>query len=286
LVVITIIGVLIALLLPAIQAARESARRSQCTNQLRNLTLGLQNYESQNRRFPPGARLHDNNFQPSIGWRVEVLPFIEEGDLYQQISPLPNGGAQDFSATEQIIDIFHCPSVPTGGGNGQTVFGSNYAAVAGAGRDDKIISLESFACGNCATDGILFVKSKTKVGQITDGTSSTLMLGERTYLFQDWIMGATKSGAPPSRICSGAVKNIVYPINASHEEFGFYRGDFSAAPSDRKTLLNDLHFGSVHPGGANFSYADGHIEFLNDDIDFTIYQDISTRAGGEVTSSE
>ena len=291
LVVITIIGVLIGLLLPAVQAAREAARRSQCTNKLRNLTLGLENYESQNRHFPPGAKLHDRANLPSIGWRVELLPFIEEGDLYNQISPLPNGGAEDFSATERLPDIYHCPSVTKGDSNGQAVFASNYAAVAGAARDDHVITLENAACGNCATDGILYVKSKTRVGEVTDGTSSTLLLGERNYVvLEDWITGATHNQrnprSPLTRVCSASVKNIVYPINASFEEFGYYKGDPNVPPSERKTLFNDLQFGSLHPGGANFSYADGHIEFLTDDIDFTIYQDLSTRNGGEVTPQE
>jgi len=284
LVVITIIGVLVGLLLPAVQAAREAARRTQCNNQLRNLTVGLMNFESQNQHFPAGAQLHEKNFQAGIGWRVLVLPFIEQNDLYRQVAPLPDGGATDWSPTKSNIRIFHCPSVPSEGSDGQTVFGSNYAAIAGAARNEKLIDLEDVVCGNCATDGILYVESSTGMRSIEDGTSKTFLLGERTYLFRDWMSGATKSGSPPTRICSGAAKNIVYPINASLQEFGYYKGDFSAPPAERKTLLNDLHFGSLHPGGAHFSFADGHVVFLSDGIDFTVYQDLATKAGGEVST--
>ncbi len=284
LVVITIIGVLVGLLLPAVQAAREAARRTQCNNQLRNLTMGLMNYESQNQRFPPGARFHEKDYQAGVGWRVLVLPFIEQTQLYEQIAPLPDGGATNWSATKSLIDILHCPSVPAESADGQTIFGSNYSAVAGAARGEEVIELETFVCGNCATDGILYVGSSTEIQSIEDGTSNTLLLGERTYLFRDWMGGAVKSGSPATSICSGAVKNIVYPINASHLEFGYFKGDFSAPAAERKTLLNDLHFGSLHPGGAHFSYADGHVVFVSDSIDFTVYQDLATKAGGEVST--
>ena len=282
LVVIAIIGVLLGLLLPAVQAAREAARRSQCNIQLRNLTLGLLNFESQNQRFPAGAKIPPTDNQAGVSWRVMLLPYIEQGQLYEKISPLPNGGATDWTARTILLDILHCPTVPSEGSSGLTVFSANYAAVAGAARNDELIALESTICGNCATDGVLHVDSSTKMSNIEDGTSNTLVLGERIYLFQDWMEGATKSGTPPTRLCSGAVKNIFYPINASFEEFGHYKFDFSAPPTNRKTLLNDLHFGSLHPGGAHFSYADGHVVFLSDSIDFTVYQDLSTKAGGEV----
>jgi len=284
LVVIAIIGVLVGLLLPAVQAAREAARRTQCNNQLRNITVGLLNYESQNHKFPSGAHIHKNDFQLGIGWRVSILPFIEQNQLYERITPLPDGGALDWAARLKSLPILHCPSVPSDPPNGRTVFGSNYSGIAGAARNDEVLAQQDPICGNCATDGILYVESSTGMRSIEDGTSKTFLLGERTYIFDDWMSGAMKSGTPAKWICSGAVKNIVYPINASLQVFGYYKGDFRAPPTERKTLLNDLHFGSLHPGGAHFSFADGHVVFLSDDIDFTVYQDLATKAGGEVST--
>lgn len=281
LVVVAIIGVLFGLLLPAVQAAREAARRTQCSNQLRDQTLGLINYESQHQHFPAGARLHDDQRKLSISWRVLVLPFIEQVQLYEQIEPLPDGGAANWSAKSEAFPFLQCPSVPDDTPKKLLSTGSNYAAIAGASRNDELIALETNSCGNCATDGILYVQSQTTTQQIEDGLSSTLLLGERTYVFRDWMTGAVRSGSPTNKICSGSVKNIIYPINASFAEFGYHKADFDAPPAQRKTLLNDLHFGSAHPGGAYFSFADGHVVFLNDELDFTVYQDFATRNGGE-----
>jgi len=285
LVVITIISVLIGLLLPAVQAARAAARRTECSNQLRNLTVGMLNHESQHHVFPAGGVLRDEDFQPGVSWRVLILPFIEQQQQYDHIAPLPNGNAKNWSPRLEIVDLLHCPSMPSATPNGLTGFGSNYAGVAGAARNQELLELgNNPLCGNCATDGILYVDSATQMRHIEDGTSTTLLLGERNYLFEDWMSGSMKSGSPPSWICSGAVKNVTYPINASLAEFGYYKFDPTAPPAERKNLLNDLHFGSLHLGGAHFSYADGHVEFLNDNIDFTVYQDLATKAGGEVVS--
>jgi prepilin-type processing-associated H-X9-DG protein len=90
-------------------------------------------------------------------------------------------------------------------------------------------------------------------------------------------------GKPPSRICGEATNNIRFPINASHSEFGYFVSDGKAPPGGPYTIrLNDLFFGSRHPGGANFCFADGSVHLLPDSIDFTIYEDLATIAGNEV----
>ena len=95
---ITIIGILLGLLLPAMQAAREASRRSQCTNNLRQLGIAIQNYHGQFKRFPPGAHMHKQEQQNSISWRVMILPFMEETTLYDQIRPKTDGGATNWAA--------------------------------------------------------------------------------------------------------------------------------------------------------------------------------------------
>ncbi|HEY4232033.1 MAG TPA: DUF1559 domain-containing protein, partial [Lacipirellulaceae bacterium] len=92
LVVITIIGILLGLLLPAVQAAREVARRTQCGNNLHQVGIALQSYNAQFRSFPPGSRMHANQGGLGIGWRVMILPFMEETIVYDLIHPTPNGG--------------------------------------------------------------------------------------------------------------------------------------------------------------------------------------------------
>jgi len=281
LVVITIIGVLMGLLLPAVQAAREAARRTQCKNQLKQIGLALQSYHSQFNVFPPGARLHEMNGKDSISWRVSILPFLELNALYQQISPTPDGGAMDFSPQKIPVEQYLCPSAEPFDINATTLVRSHYSGVSGAGRNEERIDLEDFVCGDIHTDGIYYPGSKTSIRKITDGTSNTLGVGERTYIFRDWLTGAQEVKSRPS-ICTGATKNIRYPINASHAEFGYYGQDPRFDPSGPRMVLNDLPFDSDHAGGAQFSFADGSVQFLSEDIDFTIYQNLSTRNGDEV----
>jgi prepilin-type N-terminal cleavage/methylation domain-containing protein/prepilin-type processing-associated H-X9-DG protein len=269
LVVISIIGVLMALLLPAIQAARESARRTQCTNKLKQIGLAIQNY-------------HDSQ---KLSWNVLILPYIELGSLYTEIQPLPNGGAANSSPEYSLIDAFVCPTATEQGNQANTEKGSNYSAVAGAGRNDEgKMGFTSPNCGDVFTDGVFYADSRTPISRITDGTSNTLAIGERTYYWRSWYFGTTKRGNPVNEICSGSAQNILYPINADQYQFGFYKFDNRAPIGAPKTmLLNDLQFGSDHPGGASFTFADGSVHMLNETIDMTVYKDMSTKDGGEVT---
>ena len=283
LVVIAIISILVALMLPAIQAAREAARRSRCANNLKQVGLALQMYHSLHNSFPPGARLHEFERTVGLSWRVFVLPYLELNTLYESINPLANGGADSVAAKLLPIDVYLCPSAESVGNAPNTFKEAHYSAVSGAKTNDDFLDLEDVVCGDIATNGVFFPESYTRISQITDGTSNTLAVGERLYIFRDWLSGSTWKGDPPTQICTGASKNVRYPINADPNVFGFYKGDFGA-PSDanRTMLLNDLQFASEHPGGAQFCYADGSVQFLEESIDFTVLQAKATKDGGEV----
>jgi prepilin-type N-terminal cleavage/methylation domain-containing protein/prepilin-type processing-associated H-X9-DG protein len=283
LVVITIVGVLLGLLLPAVQAAREAARRAQCNNQLKQIGLALQNYHGQQGHFPTGALRHERDFDESVSWRVMILPQMEMGELYDRIDPEPNGGARDDSYDKLLIDAYICPSAAAQDGDSTKWKLSHYTTVAGGNTNERI-DLEDYGCGDIETSGIFYIDSDTRVAEITDGTSNTLAVGERKYIFRDWLSGAVASNIPsPGSICSGAFKNVRYPINPDHYTLGFFVGDNNAPSGAPKTmLLNDLPFASDHPGGAHFGYADGSVHFINDTIDFTIYQGLATKAGQEI----
>jgi prepilin-type N-terminal cleavage/methylation domain-containing protein/prepilin-type processing-associated H-X9-DG protein len=288
LVVISIIGVLMALLLPAIQAARESARRTQCINKLKQIGLALQNYHDAKKHFPSGAHINNDpvNSKPAgISWNVMVLPYLELGSLYGEIDPRPYGAATNYGHENTLVDAFICPTAPEQGNQATTPKGSNYSAVAGAGRNDEgRMGFASPNCGDVFTDGVFFADSRTPISRITDGTSNTLAIGERTYYWVDWVFGTTKRGNPVNEICSGPAHNILYPINADQYQFGFYKFDNRAPVGAPKTmLLNDLQFGSDHPGGANFTFADGSVHMISETIDMTVYKDMSTKDGGEIT---
>jgi prepilin-type processing-associated H-X9-DG protein len=109
-------------------------------------------------------------------------------------------------------------------------------------------------------------------------------LGERDYLFRAWMNGVRWSpGTTGKVICNEAANNVIYPINASHAQFGYYVGDnLRPTGTPAQIPLNDLFFGSFHPGGAHFAMADGSTHFLADQTDLTILQDLATIAGGEV----
>jgi prepilin-type N-terminal cleavage/methylation domain-containing protein len=286
LVVIAIIGVLLGILLPAVQAAREAARRSSCINNLRQIGLALQNYHSQYKHFPPAAPLFAREMEPSIGWRVLILPFLEETSVFQEIGPTPDGGAASWKPRGQAIDVYLCPSNerPASGPGMQVK--AQYAAVSGAYRGNDRIDLEDGNCGDIYKNGIFYPNSRTAISKITDGTSHTLAVGERTYVFLDWMDGATWLGKPPTEICTEAAKNVRFPINADQTQYGYYVFDNFAPPGAKKDMLqNDLFFASKHPGGAHFCIADGSVQFLQDSIDFTLYQDLSTRNGNEVVNA-
>lgn len=282
LVVIAIVGVLIALLLPAVQAAREAARRSSCSSNLRQLTLGLHGFHDATREFPPGGRMHTTPGQNGVSWRVLVLPYFEESSLYQAIAPAPNGGAGDWNQQSKMPEILLCPSAAVDGA-GLAV--SNYWGVGGVTRPGETLGKEDDYCGDLATNGLLFAGSRSRFSKIEDGSSKTLALGERTYTFRPWMYGARWSSGSPKTICSEASNLVVYPINAQREVYGYYISDPELPldlPVGKELPLNDLWFGSFHPGGAHFGYADGSTHFIADDTDLTVLQALATIAGGEV----
>jgi prepilin-type processing-associated H-X9-DG protein len=212
-----------------------------------------------------------------------LLPQLEEMNVYEQIHPTPDGGATSWAADKTIIEPLLCPTAPRPPDSSEVPKQSNYTGVAGAGRRDKRIVLEQTACGDIYTDGVFFPQSRTRIAKIEDGASHTLAIGEQTYVFRDWMSGATWVGKP-TRICTGATSNIRYPINADRNQWGYYVGDQDAPipPPDPPILLNNWYFGSDHAGGAQFCFADGSVQFIQDTIDFTLYQDLSTRNGDEV----
>lgn len=297
LVVIAIVGVMLGLLLPAVQAAREAARRSQCNNNLKQMGLAIQNYHSQHGSFPPGALKHEQEDKVGLSWRVLVLPFLELSNIYDQINPLPTGGGNNLSAQGQIIEVYHCPTAERPPDDPGILKFANYAGVSGANDvadpntsnvKGDILNLEDNICGDLDINGIFFPESYVDTRLITDGTSNTLAIGERLYSFRDWLSGLTWWGTPPTGgMCTGAAKNIHYPINADHFQFGFYKFDWQApAGAPRTMLLNELPFASEHIAGANFCFADGSVHLVNDSIDFTVLQALATRNGEEAVDIE
>jgi prepilin-type N-terminal cleavage/methylation domain-containing protein len=282
--VVAIISIILGLLLPAVLSAREAARRGSCANNLRQIGIALQNYHDQNGRFPPGSRLRNVDRQPGISWRVLILPQIDEPALYADIHPTDNGGAASWTAERNLIATYICPSAPRQADSAITLKESNYSGVGGAARNNDWLDFEDVFCGDVYTSGMFFHESRTTIAKIEDGTSRTLAIGERNYIFRPWMAGATWFGAPPTRICNAPTSNVRYPINADKHQFGYFVGDTDAPSSAQLTmLLNDLYFGSYHVGGAQFCRADSSVQMIAENIDFTVFEDLATIAGGEIS---
>ncbi|QDS97017.1 DUF1559 domain-containing protein [Adhaeretor mobilis] len=288
LVVVAIMSVLLGLLLPAVQAAREASRRSACQNNLKQHGLALLGYHAQSGHFPEGARQHDREGRFSIGWHVLVLPMLELTSLYETIEPQPNGGAR-YSGGNLIPEVFVCPSAAPPTDKTTNLESANYVGVAGSGESRVEWTLDERVNGHVFTDGTLFIASRVNMGDITDGSSNTLVVGERTFFntAEDWAFGcewhAAGASLTPTRITTGAVKNMVWPINTIEHGRAFYIRDFSVPAEQRLVLNNDLPFGSHHPGGASFALADGSVHFFSDSTDLPTLKRLASIADGELT---
>lgn len=313
LVVIAIIGVLVALLLPAVQAAREAARRSQCLNNLRQLGIAILLHENAKKAFPEGVHAWETNGggghgPASFGWGGLSLPYIEQSNLGQQfqaISNYPNynwqtatgpGGtphAGELSKTP--LSVFMCPSDVMAPINvyynaGKDPYAkSNYVGIAGAyGAEDakgtnpmrwiNLTDLEDTAYFNDnhrrimgGTLGVFLANAKTEMRQISDGTSNTIMVGERNGLAE-----LEPASGPPAAYWTGAIR--ARWVNST----------LSNVRNDASFLLNGTNrFGtsSMHQGGGQFTKADGSALFISEDIDGEVYQALGTRAGEETVSA-
>jgi len=259
LVVIAIIGVLVALLLPAVQMAREAARRSECSNHNKQIGLALHNYHDTFLQLPAGwvatAGSPRAEGTPGWGWAAGTLPFLEEENIQSQIVfelPIANGANQ--AARETEIHGFLCPSAPGPEDfvlGGITVARSNYVGNFGSLEIEDAPS---------AGDGVFYHNSKTRFRDITDGLSNTFMVGERSSVIDHstWV-GVVEGG-------DEAMARVV--ASADH------------TPNDPAAHFDD--FSSVHPGGAMFLLSDGSVRFISETIDHGAYVAAATRAGGEV----
>ncbi|MGL4513010.1 MAG: DUF1559 domain-containing protein [Lacipirellulaceae bacterium] len=287
LVVVSIVGVLVALLLPAVQSAREASRRSACANNLHQLAVAAAAYESREGLLPPGSRLHERRASEGVGWRVLILPELEEGDLYDAIGPRDDGGFDNKEPVAGLPHVFTCPSAPAPPGEFGGWGWSSYDGVAGAGTSEGgIRDLKNTIYGDVFEDGLYYPESRVRHAQIVDGSSHTLAVGERAYRdwISQWVVGAIWTGGSNriEEIAMHATRNVRYPLGGPPEAFGYFARDPDLPAGTTATLLrNDLYFGSHHPGGAHFALADGAAQFFSEGIDVNLYRDMATRHGAK-----
>lgn len=291
LVVIAIIGVLVALLLPAVQAAREAARRMSCANNLRQISLALQNYHGAFKQFPGANDGTGKIHSKAPNFFTRLLPYMEGANLQDQ---LDYSKAYDTAPNDVLLTIevpmFSCPSVSEDeridqfrlDRDGLQLVASNYNGIHGPLRDydpdtNDYVGSKGTRCGGYSKQGIIYPGSEVAMRHITDGSSNTIALGERIYHLRAWLRGSDAGGGG---VCTANSKNVQYPINTRHSNTLYYDyGGSSPVP------FNNLFFASNHPGGAHFAKADGSVDFQSEEIPLYILRNLSTVSGGEQDDS-
>ncbi len=289
--VVAIIAVLIALFLPAVQTARETARRTQCHNNLLQLGIALGNYISTHEVLPPGVVNDKGPIQNvprgyHFSWTVQILPFLEQKTVYRQFD-FRRGVYEGRNVTVQAgrMSTFLCPSNPRGGST--NYMGCHHDVEAPIDADNH---------------GVLFLNSHVGYDDITDGPAYTILLGES-------LPGASLSWASGTR---ATLRNTGSPINApdptvmgaaiSRRATGIVAsslwGSGSSSAGESQDELQALikagvvpisfvgGFSSYHSFGANFLFCDGSVHFLKQSINRHIYRFLANRADGELIDSD
>ena len=277
LVVIAIIGVLIGLLLPAVQSAREAARLTSCKNNLKQFGVAMHNYETARRHLPTG---YEYTYAASgntrgFSWGTLLLPLIEETALYDLFDfTQPLYGPANQAARETHLKVFLCPTDPVSP-DGYVQMGPDRFAMscyaANFGPPDLDATQEQ-------RDGVFSRNSKTRLAEITDGLSKTLMLGERQN-------GPFRDGASHGNhfeyetAWCGAIRDHDDPTDDHGHMVLFQTGHTPNSPQS-----DDRDVSAAHDGLALFLMCDGSVRPINQEIDPTTYTHLGTRAGGEVVA--
>lgn len=306
LVVIAIIGVLVAMLLPAVQAAREAARRTHCVNNLKQQALGLHNFHDTYKRFPSAHQIDPatsptyhadsppNGLRapsypvegPYWSWSMRIAPFIEMNNVYDQANldawpwwqQLPDGSWLNGIACQTFV----CPSDVRGDlfytdGTHRAAL-TSYLGVTGR---NQFVEAQG-------QDGVLYVNSQVRMASVTDGTSNTLMIGERppsNNLLYGWQWAG--AGEAPHFGATDVVLGVLERALNPSATPDFFRKGTVVDPAD----AHRYHFWSLHPGGGNWALVDGSVRFISynaagpqatSTANLTPVEAMATRAGSEV----
>jgi prepilin-type N-terminal cleavage/methylation domain-containing protein/prepilin-type processing-associated H-X9-DG protein len=296
LVVIAIIGLLIALLLPAVQAARGAARNSQCSNHLRQLGLAYHNHENTHKVLPP-SYISDPN-KPT-GWGVFLLSFIEQNaldDQYDRDAPFfysnPAYGIDNQAVANTPIATLRCPSAPEREPYTYTfsfpgypsmswqAWASDYSPVARV--SDSLNSYLSMGYSTAQLQGALEPDKTTPFAKITDGLSNTILVGELAGKNDVWQQGTMANQKLTGFF--GGQGGWADATSAASKLFGSTSDGTISPGSCGINCSNDYGLYGFHPGGANVLLADGSVRMLSETTDIHLLVTLVTRAGGEVNT--
>jgi prepilin-type N-terminal cleavage/methylation domain-containing protein/prepilin-type processing-associated H-X9-DG protein len=272
LVVIAVIAILVGLLLPAVQAAREAARRARCANNLRQIGVGLHNYHDSHRTFPPGYLCSLADYTgPQWTWTAFLLPHLEQQPLYQALGVATQqfAGGVSFappSVEGQVrLEVFICASDTGEMLNHRKGFyaKSNYRGVTGS---EALLKTTYDALAN--QDGVVYLNSLVSIGAILDGSSNTTAVGECMLDPQpQGHVAALWAGMRGTQGGSVYISDTMWFLNSD--------------PAFRINGSGDQAFSSRHPGGAQFGFADGSVHFLKETIDGATLERLASRNDGQ-----
>jgi prepilin-type N-terminal cleavage/methylation domain-containing protein/prepilin-type processing-associated H-X9-DG protein len=278
LVVIAIIAILISLLLPAVQQAREAARRATCKNNLAQLILAVHNYEMAYEVLPPGAvnstgpvRNEPKGYHMS--WTVQLLPYIDQTPAFRQVD-FKKGV---YDAANQIVrnarlPVLQCPSSSYWG----EAEGPAMSFYAGCHHATE-------AAIDAQNSGVFFLNSHVRFDEITDGSSNTIFIGEKLIEPRDgdrlndlgWMSGTRATLRNTGTAPNEGVRDLL------EGRFSGPDGAQRKPPGDRGPLFVG-GFSSAHPGGAQFAFGDGSVHFISENINPQLYRNLGNRADGKI----
>ncbi|MDX1944840.1 MAG: DUF1559 domain-containing protein [Pirellulaceae bacterium] len=306
LVVIAIIGMLVALLLPAVQSAREAGRRSACANNLRQQGLALQNYHDTLHVFPPAyvANTRASNRDPATydgppgwAWGMLLLPFMEQGNLREQFNVnLPCQHASNAAPAATKLSVFLCPSAsgnltptfPVKNSSGATLAQfSRCNYVANSGQEEPWgVTIDDYAG---LADGPLYRNSPTRIADVVDGLSNTVFIGEHSSALSNktWVgvvPGAEVCGNNPQKYplteCDFAATLVNVHAGPASDEIDPVTG-FAPIHPPNSPLCHVCQMYAEHPGGANCLLGDGSVRFVSQYVNQLTWAALSSRAEGE-----
>jgi prepilin-type N-terminal cleavage/methylation domain-containing protein/prepilin-type processing-associated H-X9-DG protein len=312
LVVIAIIGILVALLLPAIQAAREAARRIQCTNNLKQIGLAILNYENSNRVLPlaytpsygggkykPGncpavaaASVPSNNL-PSHNVLSFILRFMEQQALYDQIDfkrpwndyPGLAGRTPNYKVVKVDIPDFICPSAPAR----VNAWASDYAVCTFLDPpsycNSELSGLATTKRDPSQLQGLLD-DVPIAIRKVTDGMSKTFMFfedgGRPLYYIKGALQPPIDTPSPITGLYKESGSGAIAPEWANHGQYYGWGNGSECGVTTVMNCTNNNETYSFHPGGCNFLFGDGSVSFLTEDVDFDTFVSLFTRSAGDI----
>lgn len=282
-VALAIVGLLVALTLPAVQKSREAAARTACRNNLKQIGLATHLYHDAHQRFPPGMSSPGGDpGHPYLSWLARILPYLEHEALWQTTETAFQQSANPFRDPPHVgfgtvIRTYGCPidsrTASTAEVVGLTVAFTSYLGVSGTNL--------------FAHDGALFPDSRVRLNDVTDGTSTTLLAGERppgaTLFYGSWYAGYGQLGTGSGDMILG-VRELLYAAPPGPGGILLCsRGPYSFVPANINDRCNKLHFWSLHPGGGHFLMCDGSVHFFAYSCDSAMPA-LATRSCGEIVA--